>query len=377
MSTTSPAVFRDRGDAGRRLAARLERLRHEAPVVLALPRGGVPVAGEVAAALAAPLDVLVVHKLGDPGARFGAVAEDGLAVVDHDRARALGINPARLSALREQAGVMAATSGWRLRRGRTPRDIVGRTVVLVDDGVGTGDSAIAAARTARRRGAARIVLAVPVARAAALARLGEELDEVVCVEVAPVARWYEHAPAVSDAEIIGALKHAGRASEESLRVPEAARGAIILATPSETVRRTLGAMGYVTVELSSDGHRRGRRAAVARRVGHEASPDRLFRPRRRGGGGARRGRRDRHTCGRRRRRTSRSGRREAGRGDGGNVARGGRRGPALLRLARVAGAQLAGEHGLAVVPGADHDFTQPGALEQVAHHAGTWFARHL
>ena len=292
MSTTSPAVFRDRGDAGRRLAARLERLRHEAPVVLALPRGGVPVAGEVAAALAAPLDVIVVHKLGDPDARFGAVAEDGLAVVDHDRARELGIDPTRLSALREQAGAMAATSGWRLRRGRTPHDIVGRTVVLVDDGVGTGDSAIAAARTARRRGAARIVLAVPVARAAALARLGEELDEVVCVEVAPIARWYEHAPAVSDAEIIGALNTLGAVGAVAARARGGARGD----HPGHAKRNR-------AADTRRDGLRHRRAVvrtvpsrppsrAVARRVGHEASADRLFRPRRRRGGGARRCRRD-------------------------------------------------------------------------------------
>ena len=377
MSTTSPAVFRDRSDAGRRLAARLERLRREAPVVLALPRGGVPVAVEVAAALAAPLDVLVVQKLGEPGAFFGAVAEDGLAVVDHDRARALGINPARLSALREQAGVTAATSAWRLRRGRSPHEIVGRAVVLVDDGVGTGDSAIAAARTARRRGAARIVLAVPVARAAALTRLGEELDEVVCVEVAPIARWYEHAPAVSDAEIIGALKRAGRASEESLRVPEAARGAIILATPSEPVRRTLGSMGYVTVELSSDGtveatvqQLRAESATKRLAIGCFALGDATeavlvaaagtdIRAVVAAGG-----------------RPDRAGARLAAVTAATLLVVGGED-RHMLRLARVAGAQLAGEHGLAVVPGADHAFSQPGALEQVAHHAGTWFARHL
>lgn len=371
MNATSSAVFSDRREAGRRLAARLERLRHEAPVILALPRGGVAVAAEIAAELAAPLDVIVVEKIGDPGRWIGAVAEDGLAVVDHVRAKALGNDAERLASAREQAGAAAAALARRLRSGAGPRDIVGRTVVLVADSVSTGDRAIAAARTARRRGAARIVLAVPVAGAATLARIGEELDEVVCIEVSALARAYEHASDISDAEIVAALA----APEPALRVPEGARGAVVLATPIEPVRRTLEAMNYATLDAS------GGVAAAVRRLRSEpatkALPIGCF------------GLGDEV---------------EAVLGAAADsdvravVAAGGRPDRAasslaskvaatllvvggedryVLWLARDLDARLSGEHGVAVVPGADHDFTQPGALEQVAHHAGTWFSRHL
>jgi predicted phosphoribosyltransferase len=376
MSATSSAVFRDRSEAGRRLAVRLERLRHEAPVVLALPRGGVPVAAEVAAALAAPLDVIAVHKLGDPGGRFGAVAEDGVAVVDHDRALALGVDPARLSALREQAGVAAAESVRRLRAGGPPRDIVGRTVVLVDDGVGTGDAAIAAARTARRRGAARIVLAVPVASASAFARLGEELDEVVCVEIAPPARWYEHAPQVSDAAIIAALARAGHA-QESLRVPEGARGAVVLATPIGPVRRTLAAMGYAILELQDDGTIDAALQRLRSTPATKGLPIGCF-----GLGDAAETALDAAAANDVRAVVAAGGRPDRAGSSLPSVTAAtllvvGGEDRHVLRLAREIGTRVTGDHGLAVVPGADHDFTQPGALEQVAHHTGAWFARHL
>jgi putative phosphoribosyl transferase len=377
MSVTSPALFKDRRAAGRRLAERLERLRGEAPVVLALERGGVPVAAEVAAALAAPLDLLVVHKAGEPGSHVGAVTEDGLAVVDHERARVLGISSERLAALREHAGVTAAIAARRLRGGRPLRDIVGRTVVLVDDAAGTGATAIAAARAARRRGAARVVLALPVAHAAVLARLGEELDEIVCVAVGPLERWYEHAPAVSDAEIEAALTAPARLPEDWLHVPEAARGAVVLATPSEAIRRVLTSMGFATLVLPA-GHAV---ATAALRLRAEPATERLATGCFGLGGDA-----------------------EAvlvaaaGADFRAVVAAGGRpdrAGPRLaqvtaatllvvggedrhvLRLAREACRQLAGEHELAVVPGATHDFPERGACEQVAHLAGIWFARHL
>src|SRR4051794_24927208 len=159
---THAAVFRDRREAGQVLAARLERFRRAAPVVLALSRSGVPVAHEVASALAAPLDLLAVHPVGDPGRHVGGVAEDGLAVIDHDEACALGLDANRLAALRERATAAAEGAARRLRAGRALGALVGRTVVLVDEGVISGACASAAAHSARRRGAARIVLAVPV-----------------------------------------------------------------------------------------------------------------------------------------------------------------------------------------------------------------------
>src|SRR5690348_4753709 len=149
---THAAVFRDRREAGQALAARLERFRCAAPVVLALSRGGVPVADEVAIALAAPLDVLAVQPVGDPGRHVGAITEDGLAVIDHDQAYALGIGAHRLAVLRERAGTAAEGAAWRLRGGRVLPALVGRTVVLVDEGVISGACASAAAHSARRHG---------------------------------------------------------------------------------------------------------------------------------------------------------------------------------------------------------------------------------
>jgi putative phosphoribosyl transferase len=272
-------------------------------------------------------------------------------------------------------------SARRLRGGRPPRDIVGRTVLLVDDGVGTGDSAVAAAHTARRRGAARIVLAVPVARTAALARLGEELDEIVCIEVGPLARWYEHAPAISDAEITGALAATARRPGDWLHVPEAARGAVVLAAPSETVRRALSGMGFATLALVAAGADAATVVAAGRRLRAEPATKRLpigcfglgdtaeavlvaaagfdFRAVVAAGG-----RPDRAAP-------------QLGRVSAATLLVIGGEDRHVLRLAREAGDQLSGEHGLAVVPGATHDFSQPGTLEQVAHHAGAWFARHL
>ena len=162
-ASTHAAAFRDRQEAGQALAARLERFRRATPVVLALSRGGVFVAAEVASALAAPLGVLAVHPVGYPGRHVGGVSEDGVAVIDHDEACALGIDADELATLRERAAAAARDAGRRLRAGRALPELVGRTVVLIDEGVISGACASAAARSVRRRGAARIVLAVPVA----------------------------------------------------------------------------------------------------------------------------------------------------------------------------------------------------------------------
>jgi predicted phosphoribosyltransferase len=159
-------VFADRDDAGRRLAARLGHLRGEPVVVLGLPRGGVPVAFQVAQALGAPLDVIVVRKLGvpfQPELGMGAVGEDGVRVINPKVVHASGVSEDEVAAVqaREQAAVEARAARYRVRRPRQPLD--GRVAVVVDDGIATGSTARAACQIARAQGAARVVLAVPVA----------------------------------------------------------------------------------------------------------------------------------------------------------------------------------------------------------------------
>lgn len=381
MGATTPAAFKDRTDAGRTLAVQLARLRREAPVVLAVPRGGVPVAAEVAAALAAPLDILVVHKLGEPGGHFGAVAEGGLAVVDHARATALGIGSEALSTMRDRAAEAADADARRLRSGVARRDVVGRTVILVDDGLDTGNSAIAAARTARRRGAGRIVLATPVAAAAALSRLGEEVDELVCVEVAAAARWYERAATSSDAEINAALRAGGPRLGPELHVPEAARGLILTAGAGELVCRRFRTMGFAVCELPTDSGAEAFEHAtelLAKRpavrflgvgyFGFGPAADAALRA------ASRTGVRAVVTAG------GRPDRADAALTDltAATLLIVGGEDRLLVRLARASSRRLAAtERQVAVVAGAGHDFAEPGALAQVAHLGGAWFARHL
>lgn len=179
--------FADRRDAGRQLAAVVRALAPVDAVVLGLPRGGVPVADDVARAIGAPLDVLVVRKLGLPGrpeVAMGAIGEEGARVV-HDDVVGLGrVTPAEFAAVerRERAELEARVR--RLRGDRPPLPLAGRTALVVDDGVATGATARVACRVARARGAARIVLAVPVGSPRALGSI-PEADEVVCVEAPP------------------------------------------------------------------------------------------------------------------------------------------------------------------------------------------------
>jgi putative phosphoribosyl transferase len=205
--------FADRRDAGRQLAARLLLpLAKQEPVVVALPRGGVPVADEIAMALAAPLEILAVRKLGaphNPEYGIGAIAEDGTRVLDPEALGVLGIDNDGLEAIvaREAAELRRRVAVYHGERPATP--LAGRTVVIVDDGVATGVTDTAALRSARRQQPGRLVLAVPVAPPDSLARLREEADEVVCL-VAPallygVGQWYRDFGQVSDDEVVAIL----------------------------------------------------------------------------------------------------------------------------------------------------------------------------
>jgi len=205
-------LFTDRVDAGRRLAGILGQFREQDVVVLGLPRGGVPVAAEVAQALQAPLDLIIVRKLGlpfDPEVAMGAIGEEGVRVLNPRVLALAEVTEAQISAVerRERAVLDARVAEW---RGHRPRlDLTGRTALIVDDGVATGSTARAACRVARLLGAKRVVLAVPVIAARAETELtqpaGETADEVIAVAApfgfAAVGQYYRQFDATDDAEV--------------------------------------------------------------------------------------------------------------------------------------------------------------------------------
>lgn len=182
--------FKDRTDAGRRLAAALASVDLGQPVVLGLPRGGVPVAAPIAAALGAPLDVLVVRKLGVPGqpeVAMGAIGEQGARVLNDDIVDSVFVSPGELRDIErvERAELDARVA--RFRGGEPPISLEGRTAVIVDDGVATGATARVAAVVAKARGATRVVLAIPVGASDSIGSLAADpaVDEIVCLSVPP------------------------------------------------------------------------------------------------------------------------------------------------------------------------------------------------
>jgi putative phosphoribosyl transferase len=206
------ARFRDRHDAGRQLAALLERFRGERPVVVGIPRGGVPVAAEVARALAAPLDITIVRKVGapqNPEYAIGALAEGDVCVLSEAAVRAVGLSDRQLDALAAQVEEELLLRLARYRGARAPVVLRDRTAILVDDGLATGRSALAAVRSLRRRGAARVILAIPVAAPESAHMLRGHADAVVCVHEPPslwaVGYWYEDFRPISDEEVTAML----------------------------------------------------------------------------------------------------------------------------------------------------------------------------
>ncbi|HWH31013.1 MAG TPA: phosphoribosyltransferase family protein [Mycobacteriales bacterium] len=201
--------FADRTDAGRALGAAVrERLAAADAVVLGLPRGGVPVAAEVAAALQAPLDVFVVRKLGTPGHRelaMGAIASGGVRVMNDAVVRRLGVPPDAVErvAAEEQAELERREREY--RGDRQPADVGGRTAVLVDDGLATGATVLAAVEAVRALGPERVVVAAPVGAPEACRRVAERADDVVCL-LAPdgfgaVGAFYVDFAQTSDDEV--------------------------------------------------------------------------------------------------------------------------------------------------------------------------------
>jgi len=210
--------FRNRTEAGQLLARKLRRYADRPDViVLALPRGGVPVASEVARALRAPLDVFLVRKLGVPGQEelaMGAIATGGVKVLNEDVVRALKI-PQRVidSVAAQEARELERRE--RLYRGDRPApDVNGRTVILVDDGLATGSSMRAAVAALRQKNPRRIVVAVPIAAAATCREFEAEVDEIVCYQTPEpfysVGLWYEDFSQTTDEEIRQLLERAAK-----------------------------------------------------------------------------------------------------------------------------------------------------------------------
>ncbi len=214
-------VFADRRTAGRALAQALSRFR-DVPgvVVLALPRGGVPVASEVAEFLGAPLDVFIVRKLGVPGQpeyAMGAIASGGGRVVNQEVVNALGIDPAAIDAVAEKEAREILRREQTYRARRPPINVSGKTVIVVDDGMATGSTMLAGVRALRQLHPAHIVLAVPHAPPDTCDTLSREVDELECLEMPEpyiaVGRWYEQFPQLEDAEVRELLERAWEAQK--------------------------------------------------------------------------------------------------------------------------------------------------------------------
>jgi putative phosphoribosyl transferase len=234
-------VFADRVDAGRQLAARLAHLRGRDVVVLGLPRGGVPVAFEVAKALDAPLDVIVVRKLGvpfQPELAMGAIGEEAIEVLDAKVLTAAQVTEEQLHAVERRERALLEARVALVRRDRARVDLNGRIAVVVDDGIATGSTARVACEVARHLGAARVVLAVPVASAESVRNLAEA-DEVVCVSV---PRWlmavgdhYRDFSPTSDDGVVVLLDSAARRTRGGPDVGEGPDCDVDVEIPVDTV----------------------------------------------------------------------------------------------------------------------------------------------
>lgn len=245
-------LFSDRTEAGRRLAAALEHMRGESVVVLGLPRGGVPVAFEVANALGAPLDVIVVRKVGAPSQpelAMGAIGEDGVRIVNERVVNLAGITEADFTAVerREREELERRVRRFRNDHPRVPLE--GRTAVVVDDGIATGSTARTACQVARAHGAVRTVLAIPVAPPETVEqmRLEPDIDEVVCLEtprfLRSIGEWYADFSQTSEERVLELL----RQSPARVPAPRAAEQARSGAMP--------GPRADEEIEIEADGRR--------------------------------------------------------------------------------------------------------------------------
>jgi putative phosphoribosyl transferase len=429
--------FQNRAAAGRLLAERLEHLRGQDVVVLGLPRGGVPVAREVADALNAPLDVIVVRKLGvpfQPEVAMGAIGEGGFRAVDRGVVTRAGITPPEWRVVESREREELESRVARFRRGRRRLDLHGRVAVIVDDGVATGSTARVACEIARRLGAARVVLAVPVAPIETV-RSFSGADEVVCLltpqRFGAVGLYYLDFRQTTDEEVIAILDVAGRrprkggngqnaagcdleveipagevALQGHLHLPDDATGVVVFAHGSGSSRHSPrnrfvaavlydGGLGTLLLDLLSPAEERDRarvfdiallssRLATATRwlvARPEVSQARV------GFFGASTGAA-----------AALAAAAEIGPSVCAVVSRGGRpdlagarlaevtaptllivgsRDPAVLELNQAAQRQLRCPNELVVVEGATHLFQEPGTLAEAATLARDWFAEHV
>jgi putative phosphoribosyl transferase len=434
--------FRDRREAGRRLADRLSGLQSSRPLVLGLPRGGVPVAFEVAQSLGAPLDILVVRKLGvpfQPELGMGAVGEDGVRVLNPAVLREAGVSDAQIAEVEARERGEVEERAERLRRGRPAVPLSGRTIIIIDDGLATGGTARAAIQVAKERGAARGVLAVPVAPPDTVAALAREADEVVALEMPEpffaIGGWYADFTPTSDEEVVDLLT-LSKADEEGGGDSEGARGAGEQVDDEVEIpagRRSLaghltipsGASGIVAfAHGSGSGRHSPRNQAVARTLNQTRLGTLLFdllSPEEEADRanvfdipllGERLATAAAWLAGHPSRQGLPLGYFGASTGAAAAlwaaadpdapvaaiVSRGGRpdlagarleavrvptllivggRDEAVLELNREAAQQLRCEHRIEIVPGATHLFEEPGALDTVSDLASRWFLEHL
>ena len=207
--------FKDRPDAGRQLAAALASYKDQQPVILALPRGGVPVAAEVAAALKAPLDLILVRKIGvpfQPELAMGAVVDGGAPIIvrNEDVIRLAGIEEAEFKVICDNELAEIERRRQRYLGSRERVDLAGRTAIVIDDGVATGATTRAALRATRMRNPKKLILAVPVAPTESLAELRSDADEVICLEdyefFGAIGAYYADFNQVADEEVIELLR---------------------------------------------------------------------------------------------------------------------------------------------------------------------------
>ncbi|MDQ0796324.1 phosphoribosyltransferase [Streptomyces sp. B1I3] len=421
-------LFTDRTDAGRQLAGALRHLKQRDPVVLGLPRGGVPVASEVARELNAPLDVAVVRKLGvpyHPELGFGALGEGGVRVISDEIVRHAGVREKDLAAVEhaEEAELVRRSRAY--REGRTRLPLEGRAVIVVDDGIATGATARAACQVVRAQGAGYVVLAVPVASPDVVARLREDVDEVVCLSTpslfSAVGEWYRDFSQTSDEEVVSLLARAPRGDSAAERaeevevasagtglagdlvLPRDAEAVVVFAHGSGSSRHSprnrsvasalnRAGLGTLLLDLLTPGEEADRANVfdIGLLAGRLADATRWLQRRASlpaGSFGASTG--------------AAAALRAAAAPDSGVgavVCRGGRpdlagadlsrvRAPTLLvvggadstviDLNRQAQSALHCENRLEIVPGATHLFEEPGALDRVAELARDWFTAHL
>ncbi len=428
-------VFANRRDAGRRLAKLLLPLKGDRPVVLGLPRGGVPVAAEVAKALDAPLDVIVVRKLGvpfQPELGFGAIGEGGVRLLDSDLIRLAGLTQRDLDQVESKERRELQRRVERYRAGHPPIAIEGRTVIIVDDGLATGATARTAVHIARAHGARYIVVAVPVASGQATKELESVADEVVTLltplRFVAVGLWYRNFGQTTDDEVARLLgghpheaepHHKRRGSDTDvtvatddvevaglLHVPPNAAGMVIFAHGSGSSRHSAR-----NQSVASSLHEQGLGTLLFDLLTPSEAADRrnvfdieLLGGRLLGAGAWLREQDEIGLlpCGFFGASTGAAAALWAAGAPGCTVqavvSRGGRpdlagnrladvRCPTLLivggadsqvlTLNRVAATHLHCRHQVVVVPGATHLFEEPGALEMVAQLAGKWFAKYV